>query len=115
MGSIKDARWRSNAEDNKHLRSEEKGYTPVGVEEQQNKEMVVKPSHYMQFGVEVDKICQWVLNHEDNAHLDKWEAAKMCDELEYRLRAGFKTGCYKEDMEKAMNINKNRKEYKSSK
>ena len=79
--------------------------------EEDQREMVVKPSHYMQFGVEVDKICQWVLNHPDNDHLDKWEAAKMCDELEYRLRAGFKTGCYKEDMDKAMNINKNRKEY----
>lgn len=75
------------------------------------KEMVVKPNHYMGFNVEVDKICQWVLNHEANSHLDKWEAAKMCDELEYRLRAGFKTGDFTEDMEKAMNINKNRKKY----
>ena len=79
------------------------------------KEMVVKPSHYMQFGVEVDKICQRILNQPENSHLDGWEMAKMCDELEYRLRAGFKTGCYKEDMDKAMNINKNRKEYEASK
>jgi len=79
------------------------------------KEMVVRPNHYMQFNVEVDKICQWILNHKENAHLDKWEAAKMCDELEYRLRAGFKTGCFEEDMKKAMNINKNRVEYSHNK
>ncbi len=75
------------------------------------KEMVVQPSHYMQFNVEVDEICQWILNHKANSHLDGWEMAKMCDELEYRLRAGFKTGCFQEDMEKAMNINNNRKKY----
>ena len=77
----------------------------------ENKEMVVRPEHYYKFGISVDKICQFVLNQPENDNLDRWEASKMCDELEYRLRAGFKTGEFEEDMQKAMNIHKRRCDY----
>jgi hypothetical protein len=112
-GEIESIRWATEEEKDLFYEAEVNFQVEevVGDDPSSKKELVVQPNHYMKFGVEVDVICQWVLNHPSNDHLDAWELAKMCDELEYRLRAGFKTGCFKEDMDKAMNIHKNRIEY----
>ena len=75
----------------------------------QNNDNTINPNYYKQFGVEVDKIIWFILEHEDNKDKSPRELACMYAELKYRLRAGFKTDDFETDMKKAMNYNKMRK------
>ena len=54
------------------------------------------PAHYKEYPMEVKEIIRAVLGE------DGYKAYTVGNELKYRLRAGFKTGSYVEDMEKAM-------------
>jgi hypothetical protein len=56
----------------------------------------VNPSHYKQYNKEVIDIIKSVLSE------DEFRGFLIGNELKYRLRAGYKTGDYNEDLKKAM-------------